>query len=160
MADVAQRLANLSPAQRQLLEQRLKTKPQLAQPIAIIGMGCRFPGANTPEEYWDVISDQRTMFREIPPDRWDAEAFYDEDHDTPAKIATKWCSFVDNFDKFDSLFFGIAPREARKMDPQQRLLLEVSWEALENAGIAPDRMAGTSTGVFVGIGATDYAKVP
>ncbi len=160
MADMAQRMANLTPAQRKLLEQRLKSQPQVAQPIAVIGMACHLPGAANPSEYWQLIQEGRVAVTEIPPERWDVDAFYDEDQDAPGKMATRWCALVDNFDQFDSLFFGIAPREASRMDPQQRLLLETSWEAIENAGIAPDQLSGTATGVFVGIGGTDYSKLP
>ena len=159
MTDVAKRLANLTPAQRALLESRLKKKPQLSQPIAIVGMACRLPGARSVDEYWRLLSEGRCAFTEVPENRWDAEAFYDPDPETPGKMATKWGAWVDDVDQFDAMFFGIAPREAIKMDPQQRMLLEVAWEAFENAGYAPDKMAGTQTGVFVGIGGTDYSKL-
>ena len=160
MNDVAQRLAKLSRAQRALLEKRLNDKPDIAQPIAIVGMSCRFAGAENTDAYWELIKTGQTAISEVPSDRWDADEFYDPNPDAPGKMATRWGAFVDNVDRFDSMFFGIAPREAKQMDPQQRLLLEVSWEALENAGIAPERLAGSSTGVFVGIGGTDYSKIP
>jgi myxalamid-type polyketide synthase MxaB len=159
MVDTAQRLANLSPAQRKLLEKRLKDQPQMAQPIAVVGMACRLPGAPNLAAYWNVISHQQSTIREVPPDRWDAEEFYDPDPDAPGKMPTKWFGMVDEVGDFDPMFFGISPREAARMDPQQRLLLEVTWEALENANIAPERVAGSATGVFVGIGGTDYSKV-
>jgi myxalamid-type polyketide synthase MxaB len=160
MMDVAQRVANLTAVQRQLLEARLKRRPEIAQPIAVVGMACRLPGAANLERYWELISSGRSAFQEIPADRWDVDEFYDRDPDTPGKMATRWCAFVEGVDQFDSLFFGITPREATRMDPQQRMLLEVSWEALEHAGLAPDQLAGTATGVFVGIGGTDYSKIP
>lgn len=159
MADMAQRMASLSPAQRRLLEQRLRAQPQVAQPIAVIGMSCRLPGASNPDEFWSLIHEGRSAVTEIPAERWDANAFYDADYEALGKMATRWCALVDHFDHFDSLFFGIAPREASRMDPQQRLLLESAWEAIENAGIAPDQLSGTTTGVFVGIGGTDYSKL-
>ncbi len=160
MVDVAQRLAKLSPAQRELLEARLKKNPQVAQPIAIVGMACRLPGASNTEEFWKLISEGRSAVTEIPSERWDVDRYYDADPDTPGKMSIRWGAFVDGVREFDSMFFGITPREAVRMDPQQRLLLEVSWEALENAGISPDQLAGTATGVFVGIGGNDYSKLP
>ncbi len=160
MVNVAQRLAKLSPAQRQLLESRLKKSPQIAQPIAVVGMSCRLPGAASVDEYWRLILEGRCAVTEIPPSRWDVERYYDSDPDTPGKMSIRWGAFLNNVEEFDSMFFGITPREAARMDPQQRLLLEVAWEAFENAGLPSDRLAGTSTGVFVGIGGNDYAKLP
>ena len=160
MSDMAQRLAKLTPAQRQLLEARLRQKPAVAQPIAIVGMACRLPGASNPDEYWQLIADRRHAFREIPADRWDVSEFFDPDPEAAGKMSTRTCALVDGVADFDSIFFGIAPREASRMDPQQRILLEVTWEALEHAGLAPDRIAGSPVGVFVGIGGTDYSKVP
>ena len=160
MVDLAQRLAKLTPTQRQLLESRLKQKPQVAQPIAVVGMACRLPGAPNVDAFWKIICDGHNAFREVPPHRWDVDEFYDEDPETLGRMTTRRFALLDDVDQFDSLFFGIAPREATRMDPQQRLLLEVSWEALESAGLAPDRVAGSATGVFVGIGGTDYSKIP
>lgn len=131
-----------------------------AEPIAVIGMGCRFPGAAGLDEYWKLISEGREGIREIPPDRWNADDFYDPNVDAPGKIVTRWGGFVDNIDKFDPRAFGITPREASRMDPQQRLLLECTWETFEHAGLSQERMAGTKTGVFVGIGGTDYTHIP
>lgn len=159
MSEMADRLAKLSPAQRQLLEQRLQRGSQKSQPIAVVGMACRFPGAGNVEEFWELIANRTSGVTEVPEDRWDVDEYYDPDPDVPGKMATRWGAFLDNIGEFDSVFFGIAPREAGRMDPQQRLLLEVSWEALENAGIAPKSIAGTATGVFIGIGGSDYAKV-
>ncbi len=160
MRDISERLARLSPAQRRLLEERLAQTAEIAEPIAIVGMACRFPGAENLEQYWRLIAEGIDATGEIPPDRWDVDAFYDPDPDAPGKMYTRWGGFIDGVDQFDPLFFGIAPREASRMDPQQRVLLEVAWEALEDAGIAPDRLAGSPTGVFVGIGGTDYSKIP
>lgn len=129
------------------------------EPIAIIGMGCRFPGANNPEAFWQLLRDGMVAITEIPPNRWDVDAFYDPDMDSPDKMNTRWGGFLQDVDKFDPSFFGLSAREASAMDPQQRLLLEVCWEALENAGLAPDQLAGSQTGVFVGIGASDYDKL-
>jgi acyl transferase domain-containing protein/pimeloyl-ACP methyl ester carboxylesterase len=123
--------------------------------IAIIGMGCRFPGANHPKAFWDLISQQVDAITEVPPERWDVEALYDP-RGGYGKMNTRWGGFLDHIDRFDAEFFGIAPREAIYLDPQQRLLLEVTWEALENAGQAVEQLAGSQTGVFVGISCSDY----
>jgi acyl transferase domain-containing protein/thioesterase domain-containing protein/acyl carrier protein len=160
MSDLARRLANLSPAQRKLLERRLeKDQKPAAEPIAIVGMACRFPGAPTLDAYWQLIRDGRNAAREVPSDRWSAEEFYDPTGETAGKMSVRWAALIDGPDQFDPQFFGITPREAARMDPQQRLLLEVAWEAMENAGRPADQLAGTRTGVFVGIGGTDYSKV-
>jgi len=130
---------------------------QKTEPIAIIGMGCRFPGdANNPDQFWSNLINGVDAISKVPPERWDADAFYDPEIDVPGKMVTRWGGFIKDIDKFDGQFFGISPREAVSMDPQQRFLLEVSWEALENAGQAPDRLLGSSTGVFVGICTDDY----
>jgi acyl transferase domain-containing protein/thioesterase domain-containing protein len=163
MSDLAARVAGLSPVQRKLLEQRLKAReaaPQPApEPIAIIGMSCRFPGAPNLEAFWRLISERRSAAQEVPADRWNADAFFDPTGETPGKMSVRWAAFVDNPDQFDPQFFGITPREAVRMDPQQRMLLEVAWEAMENAGRSAEEMAGSRTGVFVGIGGNDYSKV-
>jgi acyl transferase domain-containing protein/NADPH:quinone reductase-like Zn-dependent oxidoreductase/thioesterase domain-containing protein/NADP-dependent 3-hydroxy acid dehydrogenase YdfG/acyl carrier protein len=160
MSDLAERLANLSPAQRQLLEQRLaKARQSGAEPIAIVGMACRFPGAPDLSAYWRLIRDCQSAVHEVPPDRWNADEFFDPTGETPGRMSVKWAALIDGPDQFDPQFFGITPREAARMDPQQRLLLEVAWEAMENAGIPADRLAGSRTGVFVGIGGTDYSKL-
>jgi len=168
MSDLSERLAGLSPAQRALLEQRLAARqaqqpqplpPPEAEPIAIIGMACRFPGAPNLDAYWKLISEGRSAVSEVPAERWDPDEFYDPSGETPGKMSVRWAALVDAPGDFDPQFFGITPREASRMDPQQRLLLEVAWEALENAGRPADQMAGTKTGVFIGIGGTDYSKV-
>ncbi len=133
---------------------------QLYEPIAIIGMGCKLPGnVNSPKDYWHLLSEGKDGIVEIPEDRWDIDTFYDPDPDKPGKMATKHGGFISNVDLFDADFFRIVPREAVCMDPQQRLLLEVCWETLENAGIVPEKLKESSTGVFVGIGQADYAHL-
>lgn len=163
MSDLFERLSNLPPKRLALLAMELQDRLDAAaqaqrEPIAVVGMACRFPGAATPEEYWALLRDGVDAIREVPADRWDAEALYDPDPEAPGRIATRWGGFLDGIDRFDPQLFGIAPREARSLDPQQRLLLEVTWEALERAGIAPDSVRGSNTGVYVGICNTDYGQ--
>jgi acyl transferase domain-containing protein/7-keto-8-aminopelargonate synthetase-like enzyme/acyl carrier protein len=129
------------------------------EPIAVIGMACRFPGGSTPEEFWEFLVRGGDAIREIPPERWDAESYYDPDPDAPGKMYTKSGAFLPDFDHFSAAFFGISPREAQFMDPQQRQLLEVHWEALENAGLVPQRLSQQQVGVFVGIGTSDYSDL-
>ena len=130
------------------------------EPIAIIGMGCRFPGgADSPEAFWRLLRDGVDAITEVPANRWDVEAYYDPDPDAPGKIYTRKGGFLTRVDDFNPQFFGISARETATLDPQQRLLLEVSWEALENANQAPDRLLNSSTGVFVGICSNDYNKM-
>jgi acyl transferase domain-containing protein/SAM-dependent methyltransferase len=128
------------------------------EPIAIIGIGCRFPNANNPESFWKLLHNGIDAIAQVPKDRWDVDAFYDPDPATPGKMNTRWGGFLDMVDQFDPGFFGISPREAERMDPQQRLVLEVAWEALEDAGVVPKHLAGSQTGVFIGIGNYDYGR--
>jgi acyl transferase domain-containing protein len=128
--------------------------------IAIIGIGCRFPGgASSPAAFWKLLKEGIDTITEVPAERWDADAFYDPNLDSSEKMNTRWGGFLEDIDKFDSLFFRISSGEASAIDPQQRLLLEVSWEALENAGVKPDQLAGSQTGVFIGIWLYDYYKL-
>lgn len=127
------------------------------EPIAIVAMGCRFPGASNVEEFWSLLCEGVDAISEVPADRWRAVDFYNAEANTPGKMNTRWGGFLDAVDQFDPGFFRISPREAERMDPQQRLLLEVAWETLERAGIAPQATAGSRTGVFVGISHSDYA---
>src|SRR6056297_723589 len=159
MIELPERLSQLSPAKRQLLQQRLRRDPSLAEPIAVVGIGCRFPGAPDLDHYWQLISGGNQAISEIPASRWDVEEFYEPSGQVDGKMSTRWGAFLKDVDRFDALFFGIAPREAKKIDPQQRLLLEVAWEALEHAGLAPDKMAVSNSGVFIVICGTDYSKV-
>ena len=129
------------------------------EPIAIIGVGCRFPGAEHPEAFWQLLRNGVDAVREVPPDRWDIDALYDPTSGMPGKMNTRWGGFLREVDRFDPEFFGIAPREALYMDPQQRLLLEVAWEALEQADQVPEQLARTQTGVFIGISSNDYQQV-
>ncbi len=108
------------------------------EPIAVVGVGCRLPGgADTPDQFWQMLQDGESGIVGVPAGRWDADAFFADDHSIPGTIVSKEGGFLTSWrpDEFDAEFFGISPREAAAMDPQQRLLLEVTWEALENAGI-------------------------
>jgi acyl transferase domain-containing protein/acyl-CoA synthetase (AMP-forming)/AMP-acid ligase II/acyl carrier protein len=130
------------------------------QPIAIIGIGCRFPGGiDDPEQFWEALRAGFDGVREVPAQRWNVDAWYAPEPITPGKMNSRWGGFIDDVDAFDAGFFAMSPREARFVDPQQRILLEVSWEALEHAGIAAERLAGTRTGVFVGICSNDYQRL-
>lgn len=129
------------------------------EPIAIIGIGCRFPGANNPEAFWQLLHNGVDAIAQVPKDRWDIDSFYNPEPGIPGKMNTRWGGFLDQVDQFEPSFFGISPREVERMDPQQRLVLEVAWEALENAGLAPDKLAGSQTGVFVAIGNYDYCRL-
>ncbi|MEL7409488.1 MAG: type I polyketide synthase [Cyanobacteria bacterium J06558_2] len=129
------------------------------EPIAIIGLSCRFPGAETPEAFWQLLRNGVDAITEVPAARWDVDAFYDPEPAIPEKMNTRWSGFLKQVDQFEPSFFGISPREAQHIDPQQRLLLEVAWEALENAAIVPDSLAGSQTGVFIGVSNVDYRRL-
>ena len=153
----------LTPLQRAFLALE-STRAQLAQaqaaqhaPVAIIGLGCRVPGADDPGSLWQLLSEGRDAVGPIPRERFDIEQFYDPDTERPGRIAVREAGFLrGGVDGFDTGLFGISPREARGMDPQQRLVLEVAWEALEHAGQAPDRLVGSATGVYIGQASNDY----
>ncbi len=122
------------------------------EPIAIIGMSCRFPGgASNPERFWEKLCQGFDAIVDIPIDRWDKRKFFDVDREKPGKTYMHQGGFLEeSIYKFDPLFFGISPKEAEALDPQQRLLLEVSWEAFENAGYQAEQLSGSKTGVFIG----------
>ena len=129
------------------------------QPIAVIGMACRFPGAPDPAAFWDLLRSGRSAFREITSDRWDINAWYDPDLGKAGKMNARMAGLLERIDEFDPGFFGISPREAIQMDPQQRLALELTWEALEDAGLKPDALRGSRTGLFVGVVWHDYETI-
>ncbi|MBL8348624.1 MAG: SDR family NAD(P)-dependent oxidoreductase [Rubrivivax sp.] len=165
MSDFLARVSHFSPKRLALLADELNDRvAQLEaaphEPIAIVGIGCRLPGAvDSADAYWRLLQDGVDAISEVPADRWDIDAWYDPDPDVAGKMATRWGGFVGAVDGFDAAFFGISPREAQSMDPQQRLLLEVSWRALEDAGIAPPSLEGSRTGVFLGVSAGDYFQL-
>ena len=166
MTSLAERAAQLSPQAREALARELIRAgtvfpiDTVAEPVAVIGIGCRFPGdAVGPETFWRLLTDGVDAIGEVPADRWDADAFYDPDPQVPGRMTTKWGGFIADVAGFDDEFFGISPREAEAMDPQHRMLLEVTWEALEHAGIPVDSLGGTRTGVMVGMASWDYTIV-
>ena len=166
MISGAEPQADLSPVKRALLAVRdLQAKlaaveQARVEPIAIVGLGCRFPGgADSPAAFWELLRAGVDAVREVPPDRWDIDAYYDPDPSVIGKMATRWGGFLDQVDQFDPEFFGLSPREAARMDPQQRLLLEVAWEAIESAALSVTRLAGSRAGVFVGLYNNDYAQL-
>ncbi len=129
----------------------------VAEPVAVVGIGCRFPGnVQGPQSYWRLLIDGVDAITRVPADRWDAEAFYDPDPLAPGRMTTKCGGFVSDVAGFDAEFFGITPREAQAMDPQQRMLLEVTWEALEHAGIPPESLGGSRTAVMTGVYYNEY----
>ena len=144
-----------------------KTGPQPAsvvttrtdEPIAIVAVACRFPGAPDPEAFWEVLSGGVDAIREVPDDRFDIDEFYDPDPETPGKIYSRFGGFLDGIDGFDPEFFGISPREAVWIDPQQRLMLETAWEGLERAGYSPGALRGSRSGIFVGVAANEYSHL-
>jgi acyl transferase domain-containing protein/acyl carrier protein len=162
MSTLADRITRLSPKRLALLALELEERLNASNgarhvPIAVIGMGCRFPGGVTnPQEFWTLLSEGRDAITEVPADRWRIDDFYDSDPDAPGTMSSRFGGFLDDIRGFDAPFFGISPREATTMDPQQRILLEVAWEALEHAGINPGSLNGSPTGVFVGICNSDY----
>ena len=129
-------------------------------PIAVVGMACRLPGGiDSPGKLWDALLRGDDLVTEIPRDRWDLDELYDPEAGVAGRSVSKWGAFLDDVTGFDPDFFGINEREATAMDPQHRVLLETAWEAVEHAGRTPSSMAGTATGVFIGMSHDDYAMV-
>jgi acyl transferase domain-containing protein len=129
----------------------------LDRDIAIVGIGCRFPGgANDPRKFWDLLEKGFNAITETPYSRPGFRDLFDPDPKKPGRTYSRWGGFLDHVDLFDAQFFGVSPREAAHIDPQHRLLLELVWEACEDAGIPPPTLAGSRTGVFIGISSHDY----
>ncbi|MCC7361293.1 MAG: type I polyketide synthase [Anaerolineales bacterium] len=150
-------LANLPPEKRALLAAILQPLPE---PLAVIGLACRFPGgANTPEQFWHNLLAGHDAITAVPADRWPVADADSLDPAVPGQANSRYGGFVDQVDQFDAAFFGIAPREALRMDPQQRLFLEVAWEALERAGQTLDNLAGSAAGVYAAVYQGDYASL-
>ena len=126
------------------------------EPIAIVGIGCRFPGAHGPRAFWELLRGGVDAIGEIPASRFDADRYYDAEPATPGRITTRWGGFLADADKFDADFFGMSPREADRLDPQQRWLMETACEALEDAGAVPPQLSGSQTGVFIGMWTNEY----
>jgi acyl transferase domain-containing protein/acyl carrier protein/protein-L-isoaspartate O-methyltransferase len=157
----ADRIARLSPKRLALLamdlESRLTAPSPAGTAIAVVGIGCRLPGGVCgPEDFWTLLREGRDAITEVPADRWPIADYFDPDPDVPGRMSTRFGGFLDDIRGFDAEFFGISPREAAAMDPQQRIFLEVAWEALEHAGISPDGLKGSATGVFAGVCNADY----
>ena len=136
-----------------------RVREEIGEGIAIIGIGCRFPGAKDARAFWNLLCAGVDAIQEVPAQRFKVDEFFDPDPAVPGKMVTRWGGFIEQVDRFDAQFFGISPREAARMDPQQRLLLEVAWEALEDAGQVRERLAETATGVFIGISNNDYGRI-
>ncbi len=130
------------------------------EPIAVIGMSCRLPGGvDTPDKFWKLLHDGVDAISETPADRWDIDAYFDPNPETPGRIYTRYGGYVEGIEQFDAGFFGIAPREAASIDPQHRILLETVWEALEDAGQPADRLSGSNTGLFFGVATNDHMRL-
>ncbi len=157
------RLGDLSALKLALMAKKVRDEAQpvlLAEPIAVIGIGCRVPGGgDAPDRLWELVRAGVDAVREVPADRWDGDAWFDRDPAVAGKSATKWGGFIDRIDAFDPAFFGILSREAERMDPQQRLFLEVAIEALDDAGLPRERLRGSRTGVFAASYHDDYAHL-
>ncbi|WP_234778070.1 type I polyketide synthase, partial [Mycobacterium tuberculosis] len=156
------RLASYIRTELAGLPQEIKHTPAVRttseDPIAIVGMACRYPGGvNSPDDMWDMLIQGRDVLSEFPADRgWDLAGLYNPDPDAAGACYTRTGGFVDGVGDFDPAFFGVGPSEALAMDPQQRMLLELSWEALERAGIDPTGLRGSATGVFAGVMTQGY----
>ena len=160
VADYQARLQTALEAMQKMRTRLEAAENRHSEPIAVIGIGCRFPGdADDPDSFWQLLVNGVDAIREVPSERWDIDSFYDPDPQKPGKISTRWGGFLKDVDRFDAQFFGISPREARSIDPQQRLLLEVSWSALEHAGQTTAKLSGSQTGVFIGITVNDYLQL-
>ena len=157
---------DLSPVKRALVEiRRLRAELELSRhgqtdPIATIGLAVRLPGGVTsPDRFWKALAEGEDLITTVPPERWDAQAYWSADGDEPGTMYDIHGGFLSDVDAFDAEFFGIHPREAASMDPQQRILLELTWEALERAAIDPRSLMNTKTGIYLGLTGSDYSRV-
>jgi acyl transferase domain-containing protein len=156
MNEPAARLRDAVRTIQALRERLAALQAERSPPIAVVGMSCRFAGAENPRALWEMLASGRDAIRPTPMDRWDNAEWFSPDPEAPGRIAFRDGGFLDDVDGFDNELFGIATREAAGMDPQHRLLLELSWSALEDAAIRPDGLAGSSTGVYLGLNGGDH----
>lgn len=159
VASLSRHLAGGTPERRPAAEASDPPPTLRPEPVAIIGVGCRFPGADTPEAFWLLLREGVDAITEMKPGRRDADALFEHDSDAPGEVNTRWGGFLEHVEQFDPDFFNISRREAALIDPQQRILLEVAWEALEDAGLVAEKLAGTRAGVFIGISTNDYGRM-
>ncbi|MBN1854430.1 MAG: SDR family NAD(P)-dependent oxidoreductase, partial [Pirellulales bacterium] len=164
MSDMTDPIDDMSRERLALLARRMQERleeveSRRREPIAIIGIGCRLPGAAGPEAFWHLLDSGGDAITEVPAQRWNKAAYYHPDPDHPGTTYCWHGGFLDGIENFDPGFFGISPRESKRMDPQQKLLLEVIWETLEHAGLAPSSLVETLTGVFVGISTNDFLQI-
>jgi len=162
MATIYDRVSAMSGDKRDALTQQFDKAARIAtaEPIAVVGMGCRFPGgAAGPEGYWNFLTNSGDGISEIPADRWNADEYYDPDQFAPGRMSSKWGGFLPDVAGFDADYFGISPREAEAMDPQQRLMLEVAYEAIEHAGIATKDLSGVRAAVMLGVYYGEYQTI-
>ena len=162
MGTIYDRVSAMPGDKRDALTQQFDKASRVAsaEPIAVIGMGCRFPGgADGPDGYWNFLANGGNGISEIPADRWNADEFYDADQFAPGRMSSKWGGFLSDVSGFDADYFGISPREAEAMDPQQRLMLEVAYEALEHAGIATEDLSGVKAAVLMGVYYGEYQTI-
>ena len=151
-----QALLKIRELKQQLAQQADQRDETRCEPVAVVSMACRFPQtSDTPEKFWQSLIRQDDLVSDVPDDRWDLEAFHDDDPEVPGKMYARKGVFLDDLSMMDPEFFGISPREATWVDPQQRLLMEVGWEAIERAGWIPEEIAD-ETGVFIGWMHNDY----
>jgi phthiocerol/phenolphthiocerol synthesis type-I polyketide synthase D len=152
---------------RRALDELRELRGKLAQyqqaehePIAVIALGCRFPGGcDSPEALWRFLSEGKNARTEVPAERWPLAEYYDAEPQTPGKVSSRYGAFLSDIDRFDADFFGIAAREAEQMDPQQRLLLETSWQTFERTGIHPKTLRNSRSGVFIGCMTQEYSEL-
>ena len=164
MGSFAEQIAGMSRERLALFARRLherleEEESRRREPIAIIGLGCRFPGANDPSMFWKLLESNSDAITEVPTERWNKAIYYNPDPDVSGTTYCWHGGFLEGIELFDPGFFGISPRESKRMDPQQKLLLEVIWETLEFSGLPPRSLSETLTGVFVGISTNDFLQI-